>query len=158
MSTSTATVKQAIIKAVRKLGYSNLRHNQETAVLAFVKGSDVFISLPTGSGKSLCYWCLPGVHDVLKDKEASSMIVVVSPLMADQVSTLHKKGMKAIHVSGDLDETVISDIYEGKFQVLFFSPEQLLRNTVWRDMLRTSVYEENLVGFVVDEAHCVKKW
>ncbi len=66
--------------------------------------------------------------------------------------------MKAIHVSGDLDETVISDIYQGMIQVLFFSPEQLLRNTVWRDMLRTLVYEENLVGFVIDEAHCVKKW
>ena len=101
------------------------------------------------------------MYDDLKDKEASSIIVVVSPLialMADQVSSLCKKGMKAIHVSGNLNETVVSDIHQGKFQALFFSPEQLLQNTVWRDMLLSSVYEENLVGFVVDEAHCVKKW
>ncbi len=67
-------------------------------------------------------WCLER-QGSKKDKEASSMIVVVSPLIADQV---HKKGMKAIHVSGDLDETVISDIYEGKFQVQC--------GVIWRDM------------------------
>ena len=38
------------------------------------------------------------------------------------------------------------------------SPEAVLTNPEWRDMLQSPVYQENLVAFVVDEAHCVKKW
>ena len=42
--------------------------------------------------------------------------------------------------------------------MIFFSPELILRNETWRDMITSSVYRDNLVGLVVDEAHCVKKW
>ena len=38
------------------------------------------------------------------------------------------------------------------------SPESLQTNATWRDMLQSDVYQTNLVAFVVDEAHCVKKW
>ena len=34
--------------------YYNIRPNQHKAVKAFVEGNDAFLSLPTGSGKSLC--------------------------------------------------------------------------------------------------------
>jgi len=51
-------------------------------VLAFVKGRDVFVFLPTGSGKSLCYSCLPRVFDCLKGTESKSVVVVVTPLLA----------------------------------------------------------------------------
>ena len=37
-------------------------------------------------------------------------------------------------------------------------PESLLTDDRWRDMLQNSVYQERLVGLVVDKAHCVKKW
>ncbi len=32
--------------------------DQKKAIVVFFNGSDVFASLPTGSGKSFCYWCL----------------------------------------------------------------------------------------------------
>ena len=59
----------------------------------FVEGRDVFVSLSTGSGKSLCYmyFILPRVYDILKgitSTESQSVAVVVSPLIAlmkDQV-------------------------------------------------------------------------
>ncbi len=38
------------------------------------------------------------------------------------------------------------------------SPEALLCDDRWRDMLVSPVYQENLVALIVDEAHCVKKW
>lgn len=41
---------------------------------------------------------------------------------------------------------------------MFFSPESLLTVEAWRDMLVSDVYRGNVVGFIVDEAHCVKKW
>ena len=38
------------------------------------------------------------------------------------------------------------------------SPEALLVDTERRDMLLNSHFQNNLVGLIVDEAHCVKKW
>ena len=35
------------------------------------------------------------------------------------------------------------------------SPESLLTNLEWREMLQSEVYRE---AFVIDEAHCVKQW
>ena len=56
------------------------------------------------------------------------------------------------------DPLAMEEVREGKAQLLFISPESLLSNPSWLDMLRTAVYQDNLSGFVVDEAHCVKKW
>ena len=50
---------------------------------------DVFVSLPMGYGKSVCYFPLPLVFDRLRRVEKKSVVVVVSPLVAlmkDQVS------------------------------------------------------------------------
>ena len=38
-----------------KLGFNSLREKQVETVTAFAQGNDVFVSLPTGSGKSLCF-------------------------------------------------------------------------------------------------------
>lgn len=156
------TVLDAIVWAGSQLGYE-LRARQKEVVLNFVKGRDVFVSLPTGSGKSLCYSVLPWTYDCLRCRsKPSSIIIVVSPLVAlmkDQVSSLAEKGMSAVYVGeASNSEDKIAQIYEGQFQVVFFSPELLLTDETWRDMLQSPLYKENLVGFIVDEAHCVKKW
>ncbi len=49
-------------------------------------------------------------------------------------------------------------VIQGAYQLVFLSPESLLRNLQWRDMLRTATYQTHLVGLVIDEAHCVTKW
>lgn len=56
------------------------------------------------------------------------------------------------------DREVTKGIHDGEYQLVFISPESIISNLYWREMLRTPVYQENLVAFAVDEAHCVSKW
>ena len=69
-------VRMALNICAARAGYS-LRPLQEQ-VISFVQGSDVFVGLPTGSGKSLCYNILPDVFKSLR-KIKSSIAVIVSP-------------------------------------------------------------------------------
>ena len=129
-------------------------------IKSFASGKDVFVSLPTGYGKSLCYQILPILFDALRGHQTpTSIIVVVTPLisiMKEQVSKLDEKQLPAVHVTSAMDESVEDDIFDGKYGVVYISPEQILRRVKWREMLQSEVYQKNLVGFVVDEAHCVK--
>ena len=43
-------------------GYNNLKQEQVQAVVEFVCGRDVFVSLPTGYSMSLIYGSLPEVN------------------------------------------------------------------------------------------------
>ena len=88
-------LRVAILGSIQSMGYDSPTESQISAIEKFVRGYDIFISLPTGSGKSLCYASLPGVFDRLRrlikvsdDQSHLSIVVVVSPLsalMQDQV-------------------------------------------------------------------------
>ena len=99
---SEATLKAAILKAAIALGYKELKDKQKESIMEFAKGSDVFVSLPTGYGKSLCYVILPSVFDELRKSDKKSIVLVVSPLigiMKDQVDSITAMGLSAIHIS-----------------------------------------------------------
>ena len=80
----------SIGNASERLGYSSLKSQQKRAITSFLEGNDVFVSLPTGSGKSLCFALLPFAFDDFLRREGS-IAIVVSPLislMKDQVGFL----------------------------------------------------------------------
>ena len=56
----------SILEAFQRLGYDRPTEDQALAVRNFVLGCDVFVMLPTGSGKSLCYASLPYIFDSLR--------------------------------------------------------------------------------------------
>ena len=156
-------ISSAISSAAQKLGFSQLKPEQKSVVEVFLKGRDVFVSLPTGSGKSLCYSILPDAFDLLREGRASgrSIAIVVSPLIAlmkDQVQSLERRGVKAAYLHSGTDVDTHSNVCAGEYQLLFMSPEALLKDKGWRDILLSSIYQENVVALAVDEAHCVKKW
>ena len=51
----TAIVRVAAAEA----GFQDLKPEQMLAILEFIDGCDIFVSLPTGYGKSLTYGLLP---------------------------------------------------------------------------------------------------
>ena len=154
-------LRAGIDKAVKQLGYDCVQGSQLPVIKHFMSGQDVFVCLPTGYGKSLCYCILPILFDILHQRHHfGSIAIVVSPLIAlmkDQVRQMKERDVRAVYV-GDVNEKAESDVFNGRYQLVYLSPEALLTEDRWRDMLQSDVYKQNLVAFVVDEAHCVKKW
>ena len=106
---------------------------------------------------------LPATFDLLRNSPSSSVVIVVCPLkslMEDQVAKASSRGINCVYLSqGDKHNTeLVEAVLGGKYQIVFLSPELLLTELRWREMLRTDVYQKNLVGLIIDEAHCVETW
>ena len=65
-----------------------------------------------------------------------------------------KRDICAGYIDKDSSITTKHDAHDGKYSVLFMSPELLVSS--WRNLF--SSYNKRLVGLIVDEAHCVVKW
>ena len=81
LDVAVPSTTEAIRAAACRIGYLKLTPQQEEATVAFVSGQDVFVSLPTGSGKTVCFAVLPFAFDILLG-EQGCIAIVVSPLMA----------------------------------------------------------------------------
>ena len=86
-------------------GLHDLSIQQSTALKFFVSGSDRFVSVLTGHGKSLIYQlAIPLIKELYKRSDELSfhvpshpMLLVVSPLTAlinDQINSCEKVGLK----------------------------------------------------------------
>ena len=86
---------------MQQLGYEEPTEEQEEALMKFAAGKDVFISLPTGSGKSVCFASVSLLFDKIRRlkvpvEKTCSVTIVVSPLVAlmqDQVSKFTSRGL-----------------------------------------------------------------
>ena len=65
MATEHELIVTAISEVALRFGLV-LKEKQLEAMTAFVKGNDVFVSLPTGYGKSIIYALLPEVFDQIR--------------------------------------------------------------------------------------------
>jgi len=63
-------------------------------------------------------------------------------------------------VCGDTanDHEMLSNVASGKYQLVFFTPEVLLNNKRWREVISNDTYTRRLKALAIDEAHCIKKW
>ena len=127
------TIK-AIGEAVRRLNYSQATENQANAIREFVVGRDVFVILPTGSGKSLCIAALPYVFDILRGETDFSLIVVVvcllKSIMEDQVRKYMARELQAAFIGiAQKDKVVREGVATRKYQLVYMSPEAMLLNS-----------------------------
>ncbi len=145
----TATIHHTL-KTV--FGFNQFRAPQQDVIERVVAGEDVFLVMPTGGGKSLCYQ-IPALH-------RDGVAVVVSPLIAlmkDQVDALIANGVRVACLNSSLSSGEAGRVFQqldaGTLDLLYVAPERLMMP----DFLeRLSVM--NLSLFAIDEAHCISQW
>lgn len=118
---------------------------------------NVFITAPTGAGKSLLFQ-LPGIYLAEKKNAVTIVIEPIISLMKDQVNALRQRGIRyATALNSDLSYSdrmsEIDGIKDGTRSIVYLSPELLLSCDI------TDIIGERTLGLVVvDEAHTVSLW
>uniref|UniRef100_A0A673WY99 ATP-dependent DNA helicase n=1 Tax=Salmo trutta TaxID=8032 RepID=A0A673WY99_SALTR len=151
----------SIKKALKThFGFDKFRsQKQEDVVKAVVKGDrDVFVCMPTGAGKSLCYQ-LPAVL-------AKGITLVISPLIAliqDQVDHLRDLNIPACSINSKLPagerRLILADLESEspRLKLLYITPE-MVASPAFQPCL-TGLLSRSLLSYLaVDEAHCVSQW
>lgn len=136
-------------------GFESFKGNQFEIISSLLDGDDVFVLMPTGGGKSLCYQ-LPALI-------SEGTAIVVSPLIAlmkNQVDAI-RSFEEEPHVAHFLNSTlsrsaaaaVRRDVKEGRTKLLYVAPESLnkVENIQFFKSIRISF-------FAIDEAHCISEW
>ncbi|KAH7463816.1 ATP-dependent DNA helicase Q-like 4A [Phytophthora ramorum] len=141
-------------------GHNAFRPNQERTIMEAFSGCDVFVLMPTGGGKSLCFQ-LPACID-------DGVTIVISPLVAliqDQVQQLEALDVGVANLNGDQDyETVqrpiISELFSNRIRIkmLYVTPEKIASSNVLNNLFESLEKRGLLARFVIDEAHCISQW
>ncbi|MFA5247983.1 MAG: DNA helicase RecQ [Patescibacteria group bacterium] len=133
-------------------GHDEFRPLQEEIINNVLAGSDSFVLMPTGGGKSLCFQ-LPAL-------KLYGVTLVISPLIAlmkDQVDSMRECGIGAEFINSSLTSDEINSVYrkikQGSVKLLYIAPERFALSS-FQEFLKS--LEISLVA--VDEAHCISEW
>lgn len=133
-------------------GYDSFREPQGQIIDTVMSGTDAFVLMPTGGGKSICYQ----IPALLKAGTA----LVISPLislMQDQVQALTGNGVAAAFLNSSLSAIesahVLRAARSGDVKLLYVAPERAMMPEFLESLSSIPI---SMVA--IDEAHCVSQW
>ncbi|GEL76131.1 RecQ family ATP-dependent DNA helicase [Tenuibacillus multivorans] len=135
----------------KHFGFSSFREGQKEIIESVLDNQHTLATLPTGSGKSICYQ-LPSLI-------VEGITIVVSPLislMVDQVKLLRAQGYKRVTALNSLlsyeqKSKLLSHL--NRYRMIYCSPEMLQQESFINRLKQL-----NVLQFVIDEAHCISQW
>src|SRR5690606_12556336 len=114
----------------KHFGFDQFKGEQEEIIKNLLAGEDVFVLMPTGGGKSLCYQLPALISD--------GVAIIVSPLIAlmknqvDAVRGISTDNDVAHVLHSSLNQTqtkkVMDDIRTGSAKMLCVAPESLTKD------------------------------
>ncbi|XP_041483089.1 probable Werner syndrome ATP-dependent helicase homolog 1 [Lytechinus variegatus] len=162
-------IAEALKYGATKLGlHDGFRSQQADALRAFFRGHDLFVSLPTGFGKSVLFQAAPFCSDYLRKnadgpgvsdplKAIALIVMPLKSLISDQIHKVESFGSFGVDISGGMTDVIREGISSAKYSHIFASPESLLDED-GREMFTLLKNRHWICGFFIDESHCVSKW
>uniref|UniRef100_A0A8C9W4N5 ATP-dependent DNA helicase n=1 Tax=Scleropages formosus TaxID=113540 RepID=A0A8C9W4N5_SCLFO len=138
---------------------SKFRPLQLKAINLTMSGKDVFLVMPTGGGKSLCYQ-LPSVCS----KGFTLVIAPLVSLMEDQLMYLKSINVYAVTLNASSKKEhakwVLASMTEKAtpFRLLYVTPEKIAKSKLLMSKLEKAYKAGKLERIAVDEVHCCSQW
>src|SRR6185312_3207813 len=111
----------------RYWGYDSFRPLQETIVASLLAGHDTCVVMPTGGGKSLCYQLPAALLPTQTVIFISRLMALMRAQMAQRAQMGIPAGMLNSSLPGDEQSRITRQAREGRYRLLYLSPERLAR-------------------------------
>ncbi|XP_077090464.1 ATP-dependent DNA helicase Q1 isoform X2 [Siphateles boraxobius] len=138
---------------------SKFRPLQQAVINLSMSGKDIFLVMPTGRGKSLCYQ-LPA----LCSKGFTLVIAPLVSLMEDQLMSLKSNNVSAVTLNASSTKEDSKQVLAGMidknspFKLLYVTPEKIAKSKLLMSKLEKAYNLGLLARIAVDEVHCCSQW
>ncbi|XP_019485915.1 PREDICTED: ATP-dependent DNA helicase Q1 [Hipposideros armiger] len=124
-----------------------------------MSGKDIFLVMPTGGGKSLCYQ-LPALC-------SDGFTLVICPLislMEDQLMVLKQLEISATMLNASSSKSHVKWVHDemvnknSKLKLIYVTPEKIAKSKMFMSRLEKAYQARRLTRIAVDEVHCCSHW
>ncbi|XP_048191172.1 ATP-dependent DNA helicase Q1 [Perognathus longimembris pacificus] len=148
---------QDVLKNVFKL--QKFRPLQLETINVTMAGKEIFLLMPTGGGKSLCYQ-LPA----LCSEGFTLVICPLISLMEDQLMVLKQLGVSAAMLNASSPKEHVKWVHaemvnkNSKLKLIYVTPEKIAKSKMFMSRLEKAYEAKRFTRIAVDEVHCCSQW